>query len=142
MAPLIHASKVAVRYGETDQMGIAHHSVHWMWFEIGRTDFLKALGFPYAELEAQGVLMAVLDVTCRYRASVVYDEELTVRTRLTDVRRLKVTFEYDLVKPDGRIAAHATTVLGCITREGRPSPLPEPVLQALRGVLTPLVEPS
>jgi acyl-CoA thioester hydrolase len=131
---MIHTSKVAVRYAETDQMGIAHHSVYWLWFEIGRTDFLKTLGFPYAELEAQGILMAVLDVRCRYRASVVYDEELLVRTRLLDVRRLKVTFEYDLVKPDGRIAAQATTVLGCITREGRPNPLPEPVLDALLSV--------
>lgn len=140
MAPRIHDSKVAVRYAETDQMGIAHHSVYWMWFEIGRTDFLKALGFPYAQLEAQGILMAVLDVHCRYWASVVYDEELTVRTRLTDVRRLKVTFEYDLIKPDGRVAAKASTVLGCITREGRPSPMPPPLLQALGSALSPAAD--
>jgi len=73
-------SRVRVRYKETDQMGIAHHSNYVVWFEIGRTDLCRAAGFPYTEIEARGRILVVTEITCRYRKPYRYDDEVVIRT--------------------------------------------------------------
>ena len=75
-----------MRYAETDQMGVVYHSNYLVWCEIGRTDFIRTLGTPYAQLERMGVLLAVSDVTLRCLASERYDDPIRIFTRLTEVR--------------------------------------------------------
>ena len=96
-------TRLRVRYAETDQMGIVYHSNHIIWFEVGRVELLRQLGFSYRDMEREdGRFIAVAEVTCRYRAPAYYDEEVLVRTRLKSVRESVVVFTYELVRADGK----------------------------------------
>ncbi|HXI13685.1 MAG TPA: thioesterase family protein [Thermoanaerobaculia bacterium] len=89
-------SRIRVRYKETDQMGIAHHANYITWFEVGRTDLCRAMGVPYREIEARGLLLVVTEVSCRYRSPFRYDDEVIVTTRLGRVSSRSMTFLYAL----------------------------------------------
>ena len=89
-------SRVRVRYKDTDQMGIAHHSNYIVWFEIGRTDLCRATGFPYNEIERRGYLLVVTEVGCRYRTPFRYDDEVLIRTRVGEVASRQMRFVYEL----------------------------------------------
>jgi acyl-CoA thioester hydrolase len=100
-------SRTRVRYKETDQMGIAHHSNYIVWFEIGRTDLCRHAGFPYADIEALGLIMVVIEVNCRYRVPYRYDEEVSIRTSVADVQSRTMRFTYELRDAAGE-RIHAT----------------------------------
>ena len=88
-------------------MGIAHHSNYIVWFEIGRTDLCRVAGFPYADIEALGLIMVVIEVGCRYRGPYRYDDEVTIRTAVAEVQSRTMRFSYELLNATGdRI--HAT----------------------------------
>lgn len=94
-------SRLRVRYKETDQMGIAHHSNYLVWFEIGRTDLCRAAGISYAEIERRGYLLVVTGISCRYRAPFRYDEEILLRTRIGSAGSRSLTFVYELYDASG-----------------------------------------
>lgn len=100
-------SRVRVRYKETDQMGIAHHSNYVVWFEIGRTDLCRATGFPYNEIEARGFILVVTEIGCRYRTPFRYDEEVLIRTTVSEVASRQIRFAYELYDGSGA-RLHAT----------------------------------
>lgn len=91
-------SPVRVRYGETDQMGHAYYANYLYWFEVGRGDVCRACGFSYQSLEDQGLFLPVVEVWVRYKGEVHYDDELIVRTRVSEVKRASVKFEYQVVR--------------------------------------------
>ena len=101
--PAFHETRLRVRYAETDQMGVVYHSNHLIWFEVGRVELMREMGFSYRDMERDdGRFIAVADVKCRYRAPIYYDEEVVVRTRLKTVRESVVVFSYELVRADSR----------------------------------------
>ena len=100
-------SRVRVRYKETDRMGIAHHSNYLVWFEIGRTDFCRVVGFPYSEIEARGYLLIVSEINCRYRIPFRYDDEVLIRTSVADAASRAMKFTYELYDASGA-RVHAT----------------------------------
>ncbi len=124
------------RYAETDQMGIIHHANYLAWCEIGRTDLIRRLYKSYAEVEKDGILLAVTEVALRYHASARYDELIRVTTTLDDVRSRAVGFTYliERVEADGSTTrlVSARTGLTPIDRGGRPRTLPADVLAAFR----------
>ncbi|MBM3886113.1 MAG: acyl-CoA thioesterase [Gemmatimonadetes bacterium] len=134
-----HVTELQVRYAETDQMGVVYHAHYLVWCEVGRTDFIRALGMPYAEMERQGIRLAVADATVRYHAGARYDDRIAVETRLVDVRSRMVTFAYRILRRFDEDATEllvsARIALVCTGREGRPASLP-PSWRALldRGV--------
>lgn len=89
-------SRTRVRYKETDQMGIAHHSNYIVWFEIGRTDLCRATGIPYSEIEARGLILVVTEVQCRYRIPFRYDDEVLIRTTVAEAQSRAIRFAYEL----------------------------------------------
>lgn len=121
-------STLRVRYAETDQMGVAYHANYLIWCEVGRTDHIRSLGVTYAEMEREGVRLAVADAQLRFHASAVYDDEVRIETRLTGVRSRMVTFAYEISRlgstglPE-RLAT-ASTSLVVIDAAGRPTTLP------------------
>lgn len=127
-------STFRVRYGETDQMGVAYHANYLVWCEIGRTDFIRELGTTYAELERQGHLLAVAEARVRYRSAARYDDLVRVVTTLRSVRSRTITFDYviERVEPHPAPLARATTTLVSIDAAGRPRTLPPPVLGLFR----------
>ena len=104
-------TRIRVRYAETDQMGVVYHANHFVWFEVGRVEFLRQLGFSYRDMEQNdGCCIAVVDARCRYKAPARYDDEIIVRTRLKNVRESLVHFGYELVRvSDGVLLAEGET---------------------------------
>ena len=132
-------SELRVRYGETDQMGVAYHPNYLVWCEIGRTEYIRALGVSYAELERQGTILAVAEASVRYAASAFYDDLVRIETRLEAVKSRTVTFAYEIsrVEPDPVRLASARTTLVSIDRDGAPRRLPDNVLDMFRRTTTP-----
>lgn len=127
-------STFRVRYGETDQMGVAYHPNYLVWCEIGRTDFMRELGAPYAEMERQGFYLAVAEASVRYGAAAYYDDVIRVVTALDSVRSRSVRFAYEIerIEPDPTPLARATTTLVSMDGEGRSRALPPDILDLFR----------
>src|SRR3954462_1782863 len=103
--------RLRVRYAETDQMGVVYHANYFVWFEVGRVELLRQLGFSYRDMEqSDGCFIAVVDARCRYKAPARYDDEIIVRTHLKNVRESLVHFGYELVRAsDGLLLAEGET---------------------------------
>ena len=121
----MHAVEFRVRYPETDQMGVVYHANYLHWCDIGRTEYLRARGATYADLERTGMLLAVSQATLRYHASARYDQMVRVETTLRDVRSRALTFDYVIVDAaTGTRFVSASTVLVSLDTAGRPVQLP------------------
>jgi len=133
-----HVSEFRVRYSETDQMGVVYHAEYLVWCEVGRTDLIRALGLPYADLERRGTALAVAEASIRYHAAARYDDIIRVETRLVDVRSRAITFEYVIRNAStGDRLASARTMLVSIDPTGRPVPMPADVRALMeRGAVT------
>ena len=112
-------TQVTVRYAETDMMGVVYHGNYLPWFEVGRTTLLKELGLPYRQLEEEGFRLPVLEVSARYLRPAVYDDTVTIVTRLHDRPLLRIRLEYEVKRGD-ELLATGHTVHAFIDREGRP----------------------
>jgi acyl-CoA thioester hydrolase len=126
-----------VRYAETDQMGVVYHSNYLIWCEMARTDLIRLKGRSYAELEAEGTLLAVSDASVRYHAAARYDDLIRAEAWVDEVRSRMVTFSYLIsrVMQSGTTErlATATTTLIAIDRASRPRKMPTDLMEALRG---------
>jgi acyl-CoA thioester hydrolase len=121
-------SRVRVRYAETDQMGVVYYSNYFVWFEVGRTDLLRASGWTYPEMEADGVSLPVIEARCEYKLPARYDDDLEIRTTGTLVSPVRVAFNYEIVRPtDAQNIATGHTVHASLDRSGRPCRLPDRV---------------
>ena len=130
-------SRVRVRYAETDQMGVVYHSNFFIWFEIGRVELLRQMGFTYKEMERQdGCFIAVVDARCRYKAPARYDDEILVRTHLKNVRESLIHFGYEALRSDGTLLAEGETTHIVTDANMAKRPLPERYLVAFRGAVT------
>lgn len=126
-----HDVEFRVRYAETDQMGVVYHANYLIWCEVGRTDFIRARGMSYADMERAGVGLAVSELSARYHAAARYDDLIRVRTTLGDVRSRGITFDYVITNADtGARLVTARTALVSIDAAGKPTALP-PGIRAL-----------
>ncbi|MGC1644923.1 MAG: thioesterase family protein [Candidatus Sulfotelmatobacter sp.] len=132
-----HETRLRVRYAETDQMGVVYHSNHLIWFEVGRVELLREMGFSYRDMERdEGRFIAVAEVQCRYKAPVYYDEEVVVRTRLKAVRKSVVVFSYELVRAENRILlAEGETTHVVTDATMNVAALPDKYLTAFRAAM-------
>jgi acyl-CoA thioester hydrolase len=132
--PVTCESRLRVRYAETDQMGVVYHANHFIWFEIGRVELMRQMGFSYRDMEQNdGCFIAVVDARCRYKAPVRYDDEVIVRTHLKNVRESVVHFGYELVRADdGTLLAEGETVHIVTDAQMKITPLPEKYMQVFR----------
>jgi acyl-CoA thioester hydrolase len=126
------STTVRVRYAETDQMGVAWHGEYLAWFEVGRTDLLRGCGCTYRDLEAQGLRLPVIEVQARFLRPARYDDVLEIRTRLTALGKVRVSFAYE-VRRDGTEGPLATgsTSHAALDREGRLCRIPEDLRRRL-----------
>lgn len=121
-------SRVRVRYAETDQMGVVYHSNYLIWFEIGRTDWLRETGWTYREMEADGIQLPVIEAHCEYRQGARYDDDVEVRTQAKQLSPVRLQFDYQAIRrADGVTLATGHTVHATIDRTGRPVRMPDRV---------------
>lgn len=112
---------IKVRYKETDQMGIVHHSNYYPWFEEGRTDFLASLGESYGEMEKRGLLLPLLESHCVYKQPARYEDRLIIRTHISDMKGVRITFGYQVLKQsDQSLVAEGYTVHAFVNKDMRP----------------------
>ena len=129
-------TRLRVRYAETDQMGRAHHMQYLAWFELGRTELLRAAGVAYSEIERQGVMLPVSNVEVEYLSGVGYDELVEVETRVSDVKSRTVTFSYVATRAEtDEVLASGSTRLVCTNAEGTPRRIPPHLSTVLRSLL-------
>ena len=134
--PAVNETRIRERYAETDQMGVVYHSNHFIWFEVGRVELLRQLGFSYKDMEAQDdCFIAVVDARCRYKAPVHYDDEVVVRTYLKHVREKVIHFGYELRSADGRLLAEGETTHIVASAQMKPRRLPEKYLNVFRAAM-------
>jgi acyl-CoA thioester hydrolase len=117
-----------VRYAETDQMRVAYHANFFVWFEVGRTDLLRQIGWSYREMEQAGFQLPVIEAQCRFLRPARYDDEIEIRTVGRLVSAVRVQFEYEAVRvADEVVAATGQTLHAAVTPAGRPCRLPDRV---------------
>jgi len=126
---LEHTIHIRVRYPEVDAMGYLHHSRYLQYFEMGRVELLRRVGFSYAELERQGVFFVVVKVEVRYKAPARYDEELALMTRVTRQTHVRYDHAYEL-RRGTTLLAEGTTTIACVGRDGQVMQIPEALLNA------------
>ena len=125
-----HTTKIRVRFGETDKMGVVYHPNYLIYFEIGRTDLLRHKGLIYSELENNGGALVVAEAGVKYIRSVRYDEEIEITTFPKEIGHASMRFEYQVKTCEGLLVAEGFTKLGCVGENMKPKRLPPEVRQA------------
>jgi len=140
-----HETTVRVRYAETDQMGVVYHANYLVWFEVGRVELMRARGIEYKRMEIDDDChIVVVEASCRYLASALYDEVICVRTRIADSRSRTIRFGYEVLRDtDRQLLATGETLHVICGSNGKPKMLPEkyravlgtpsPAAHAIRG---------
>ncbi len=130
---------VRVRYSETDRMGIVYHANYIVWFEIGRTEFCRAAGFPYRQMEESGILILVTGVDCKYRRAARYDDRVTIRTRMGETGSRGLSFFYEIVMAgDGTLLAEGSTRHLFVDAGTRPIAIPSEIREAFARFVAPV----
>ena len=131
----VNETRIRVRYAETDQMGVVYHANHFIWFEVGRVELMRQLGFSYKEMEARdGCFIAVVDARCRYKAPVHYDDEVVVRTYLKQVREKVIHFGYELREAGtGHLLAEGETTHIVADAQMKSRRLPDKYMKVFRA---------
>ncbi len=123
--PLSAVTELRVRYAETDQMGVVYHANYLAWCEVGRTEFIRARGLTYAELERAGTGLAVVDATLRFHAPARYDDVIRITTTLAELKSRTLRFDYviEQAATGARLVSASTTLVG-LAPDGRVTALP------------------
>ncbi len=128
-------SKVRVRYGETDQMGVVYHGNYPQFLEIGRVEWLRQFGVSYRDMEESGVMLPVISLTISYKKSARYDDLLTIKTTLKKIPSIKIEFDYEIFAENGDVIAEANTVLAFMDmKKNRPVKCPDYILEKLEAL--------
>ena len=110
---------ILVRYGETDQMGIVHHSNYLRYFEVARLEWLTALGVSYTSMEKEGLIMPVIDVKVTYKTPALFDDSLTIYIFLSELPRVKIIFSYEIKNQKDEIVCTGETTLAFLNAKTR-----------------------
>ncbi len=130
-------TKFRVRYAETDAMRIVHHSSYIVWYEEGRSEFMRKIGLPYSKIEENGYFFSVVEVKAQYKRPAVYDEEVVVRTRLVEVRTRKVIFYYEVYRAsDWTLLSRGKSIHVSVDENNKVTTIPEDYRELLLKYLS------
>ena len=128
------ATRVRVRFADTDAQGVAHNTSYLVWFEVARVEYLRAYAGGYQSLRDHGIEALVLESFCRYRMPARFDDELDVHARCVDVRGARFRYEYEIVRSDGVPVADGWTAHGCVDAATfLPTRVPQWLAEAIRA---------
>lgn len=122
-----HEIEIRVRYQETDAQGRLHHANFFTYFELGRTELLRAAGYTYRQIEEEGWMLVVSEITCKYYRGASYDDVLRLQTAVVEARGARAVNEYKVYRGD-ELIAEGRSVVACINRDGRVTRLPKALL--------------
>ena len=124
-----HQTKIRVRYGETDQMGYMYYGNYAELYEVGRVEMLRSLGMTYKSMEEEGIMMPVLEMRCKYLRPALYDEEITIKTKLEKMPGVKIHFRYEFFNETGDLIHEGETTLAFIDMKRNRPCAPPPDFQ-------------
>ena len=128
-----HDTTVRVLYADTDVMGVVYYGNYPKFYEIGRTEMIRSLGMPYADLERTGIIMPVRDMTCNYIKSAHYDQLLTIRTRIEEIPKARMKFFYEIYNENKELVhTGETTLVFLAMKTNRPVRAPELLIKKLK----------
>lgn len=119
-----HVMQIRTRYNETDAMGRVHHSNFINYFELGRTEMMRAAGVPYGDFERLGILMVIKEMNVHYHLAASFDDLLTLTTRTVRAKGVRIIHEYELARGEELIAT-GRSVIATVNRDGSVARLPE-----------------
>lgn len=129
-----HSTKIRVRYGETDQMGYMYYGNYAQFYEVGRVEMLRSMGLTYSGMEASGVMMPVVELSCKYLKPALYDEEITVKVIMKEMPRIRIHFDYELYNEKQELINTGETLLVFINmKTNRPCLAPEDFRNKLKA---------
>ena len=132
-----HTTQTRVRYKDTDRMGVVYYGNYLTFFEIGRAEYMRALGYPYTELEAKGSSLAVIEASAKYHSNVGYDKLINIKTSVNNITRVKLRFDYEIFSDeDDKLLVTGFTVHACINNDKKPSRIPEVIVTAIKDSRT------
>ena len=119
-----HETNIRVRYKDTDRMGVVYYGNYLTFFEVGRAELMRDLGFPYSAFEGDGYSLVVTEAQAKYHANVGYDSLVTVKTKISDVRPVRVRFDYEVVDEHCKLLVSGHTVHACVNSNSKPMGIP------------------
>ena len=119
-----HETEIRVRYKDTDRMGVVYYGNYLTFFEVGRAELMRALGFPYSTFETEGYSLVVTEAKAKYHGNVGYDSIVTIRTRIGDIRPVRVRFDYEIVNEHRQSLVTGHTVHACVNSASKPMKIP------------------
>jgi acyl-CoA thioester hydrolase len=139
---MIGEARLRVRYAETEKMGVVYNSNYLIWFEIGRVELMRELGHSYREMEEDGYLLPVAEVTCRFKGSAAYDDQIVIHTNILKLRRSLIQFGYQVFREsDNKLSATGASAHLVVDRDKRRKPLSDkymvPFARAMGGLPDP-----
>ena len=123
---------IRIRYKDTDRMGVVYYGNYLTFFEVGRTEFMRSRGIRYADLEALGYSLAVVETGAKYHGNVGYDALVTVRTRITQRGKARLGFDYEVFDQNGSLLVRGFTVHAFLNSNGKVAKIPERVLEVIK----------
>ncbi len=130
---IVHETKLRVLYADTDQMGYAYYGNYAKFYEFGRTEAIRSIGFPYAELEKRGVAMPVIDMSCKYFKPARYDDLITIKTIVKELPASRIYFDYEILNEKGELLnTGKTTLIFLHIERNRPVRIPDILLDKMR----------
>lgn len=132
-----HETKIRIRYKDTDCMGVVYYGNYLTFFEVGRAEFMRDQGFPYSNLEADGYNLVVTEAAAKYHANVGYDSLVTVRTKITGLKLVRIRFEYEIIDEDRVLLVSGHTVHACMNSIPKPVKIPPELRKVIKKNLKP-----
>ena len=126
-----HSTNIRVRYKDTDRMGVVYYGNYLTFFEVGRSEYMRELGFPYSQLEGKGYTLAVTEAGAKYHSNVGYDSLVTVKTAITEVKRVRVRFDYEILSEENDILVTGHTIHACLNSSLKPIRLPGELIKKM-----------
>ena len=131
----IHETSYRILYAHTDKAGVVYYANYLMLFEVGRSEYLRTLGKSYADFERDGIILTVTEANLRYLGPARYDDLISIRTRVTRLRRTRIDFGYEIMDPAGKKICEGSTTLGCLDISTlRPRELPQDLVALIGDV--------
>lgn len=129
---LSYSTSVRIRYGETDQMGIVYYGNYAQFFEVGRIEWLRAIGISYKKMEEENIMLPVISLECKFKKPAEFDDLLTIKTILKKVPGVKIEFDYEITNQKNELITTGNTVLAFINmKTNKPMRCPESILKKL-----------
>ena len=130
-----HETAIRVRYKDTDRLGVVYYGNYLTFFEIGRAEFMRDLGLPYSKIEADGYTLVVTEAAAKYHDNVGYDAVVTVRTKVSDLRRVRIRFDYEVVSDGRDLLVSGHTVHACMDSSKKLTRIPPEIRQVIEKKL-------